>query len=158
MIRKSVFTVDEVKRKLEQYCVYQDRCHKEVENKLKSFNLIPEARELILLHLLEHNFLNEERFARSFARGKFRIKNWGKVRITRELKFRNISQYNIKQALSEIDEVEYFSKINDLAERKIATIKELDKFKTRKKVFDYLNYRGFEISLINEVLNTIIQE
>ena len=151
-----MLTVDEVKRKLERFCVYQDRCHKEVEEKLRVFHLIPEARELILLHLLEHNFLNEERFARSFARGKFRIKNWGKVRITRELKLRDISVYNIKQALSEIDEEEYFSKLNSLAERKFSSINESNSFKKRKKVFDYLNYRGYEISLINEVLNELM--
>lgn len=156
MNKKSVLTVDEVKRKLERFCVYQDRCHKEVEEKLRVFHLIPEARELILLHLLEHNFLNEERFARSFARGKFRIKNWGKVRITRELKLRDISVYNIKQALSEIDEEEYFSKLNSLAERKFSSINESNSFKKRKKVFDYLNYRGYEISLINEVLNELM--
>ena len=73
-----VFTVDEILRKLEQYCVYQDRCHKEVEQKMREFNLIPEAKEYILLSLLKHDFLNEERFAKSFARGKFRIKKWGK--------------------------------------------------------------------------------
>ena len=93
---KSIFTVDEMKRKLEQYCIYQDRCHKEVAQKMNSFQLIPEAKEVILLHLLQHNFLNEERFSKSFARGKFRIKKWGKQRIVRELKYREISTYNIK--------------------------------------------------------------
>lgn len=151
-----MLTVEEVKRKLERFCVYQDRCHKEVEEKLKSFHLIPEARALILLHLLEHNFLNEERFSKSFARGKFRIKNWGKVRITRELKYRDISDYNIKHALLEIDEGDYLSTLNTLAEKKYNTIQETNLFKKRKKVFDYLNYRGYEISLINEVLNEIM--
>ncbi len=156
MNKRSVLTVEEVKRKLERFCVYQDRCHKEVEEKLKSFHLIPEARALILLHLLEHNFLNEERFSKSFARGKFRIKNWGKVRITRELKYRDISDYNIKHALLEIDEGDYLSTLNTLAEKKYNTIQETNLFKKRKKVFDYLNYRGYEISLINEVLNEIM--
>ncbi len=64
---KKVFTVDEVKRKLEQYCVYQDRCHKEVEQKMREYNLIPEAKEMILLSLMQDNFLNEERFSKSFA-------------------------------------------------------------------------------------------
>ncbi len=158
MIKKSVLTVDEVKRKLERYCVYQDRCHKEVEEKLRGYHLIPEARAFILLHLLEHNFLNEERFAKSFARGKFRIKNWGKVRITRELKYRDISAYNIKHALLEIDEEEYIAKLNNLAEKKCDSANETNVFKKRKKVFDYLNYRGYEISLINEVLDITINK
>ena len=113
-MKKTVLSVEEVKRKLEHYCVYQDRCHKEVEQKLNEYNLIPQAKDLILLHLLEHNFLNEERFAKSFARGKFRIKKWGKPRIVRELKFRSISEYNIKTALKEIDEKEYIQTLYDL--------------------------------------------
>ena len=88
---KKSFTVDEIKKKLEHYCVYQDRCHKEVETKMKEYLLIPEAKEIIFLHLMQHDFLNEERFSKSFARGKFRIKNWGKQRITRALKSKNIS-------------------------------------------------------------------
>ena len=77
--KKKSLTVDEIKRKLELYCVYQDRCHKEVEQKMREYQLIPEARELILLSLMKENFLNEERFSKSYARGKFRIKSWGKT-------------------------------------------------------------------------------
>lgn len=152
---KPVFTVEEIKRKIEQYCVYQDRCHKEVEKKLKDYNLIPEAREHILLHLLEHNFLNEERFSKSFARGKFRIKKWGKDRIVRELKFRDISAYNIKSALKEIDEEEYIKTLYNLVEKKNASVSETNHFKRKKKIADYLLYRGFESSLIYEALKII---
>ncbi|WP_440068993.1 regulatory protein RecX [Tenacibaculum discolor] len=154
-MNKPVFTVEEIKRKIEQYCVYQDRCHKEVEKKLKDYNLIPEAREHILLHLLEHNFLNEERFAKSFARGKFRIKKWGKDRIVRELQFRDISAYNIKSALKEIDEEEYIKTLYNLVEKKNASVSETNHFKRKKKIADYLLYRGFESSLIYEALKTI---
>lgn len=156
MKKEKSFTIEEIKRKLEHYCVYQDRCHKEVETKLKEFKLIPEARELILLHLLEHNFLNEERFSKSFARGKFRIKKWGKQRIIRELKFREISDYNIKTALSEIDEKEYIQTINELVIKKNESIGEANIFKKKKKVIDFLRYRGYESNLIFEVVNTII--
>ncbi|GFD81507.1 regulatory protein RecX [Tenacibaculum mesophilum] len=154
-MNKSVFTVEEIKRKIEQYCVYQDRCHKEVEQKLQEYKLIPEAREHILLHLLEHNFLNEERFAKSFARGKFRIKKWGKDRIVRELKFRDISTYNIKSALKEIDEEEYIKTLYNLVEKKNVSVSETNHFKRKKKIVDYLLYRGFESCLIYEALKTI---
>ncbi|CAL2104969.1 regulatory protein [Tenacibaculum sp. 190524A02b] len=153
---KKVFTVEEIKRKIEQYCIYQDRCHKEVENKLKEYRLIPEAREHVLLHLLEHNFLNEERFSKSFARGKFRIKKWGRDRIIRELKFRDISSYNIKTALKEIDEEAYFSTLYDLIEKKNNQIKEENIFKRKKKVIDALLYKGFERDLIYKTVNEII--
>ena len=154
-MNKPVFTVEEIKRKMEHYCVYQDRCHKEIEAKLKEYRLIPEAREHILLHLLEHNFLNEERFSKSFARGKFRIKKWGKERIVRELKFRDISAYNIKSALKEINEEEYIKTLYELVEKKNASVTETNPFKRKKKIADYLLYRGFESNLVYEVLKTI---
>lgn len=152
---KQVFTVDEIKRKLEHYCVYQDRCHKEVEQKIKDYKLIPEAREQILLSLMKDNFLNEERFSKSFARGKFRIKKWGKVRIIRELKFRNISAYNIKSALKEINEDEYIATLYNLLAKKNEQVSEKNPFKRKKKIADYLLYRGFESNLIYEALKTI---
>ncbi len=69
--KRLTFTVEEAQKKLESYCAYQDRCHQEVEKKLYEMQMISEAKELILLYLMEYNFLNEERFAKSFARGKF---------------------------------------------------------------------------------------
>ncbi len=155
MMSKKVFTVDEIKRKIEQYCVYQDRCHKEVEDKLIAYNLIPEAKNYILLHLLEHNFLNEERFAKSFARGKFRIKKWGKQRITRELKFRNISTYNIKSALKEINEEDYIITLYELVNKKDKLVTEKNIYKRKKKIADYLLYRGYESRLVYEAINAI---
>ena len=153
---KKVFTVDEIKRKLEQYCVYQDRCHKEVEQKMREFSLIPEAREMILLSLMQDNFLNEERFAKSFARGKFRIKNWGKQRIVRELKFRDISAYNIKTALKEIDEQEYLNTIYRITENRNEVIKEPNPYKKKKKLIDFLMRKGFESELIYKVVNEVV--
>ncbi|CAM1365253.1 regulatory protein RecX [Tenacibaculum xiamenense] len=155
---KKVFTVEEIKRKMEQYCVYQDRCHKEVETKLKEYQLIPQARELILLHLFEHNFLNEERFSKSFARGKFRIKKWGKERIVRELKLRDITSANIKIALKEIEEEDYIGTLNELVEKKNLLIKESNLYKRKKKLFDYLKYRGYETELVMEVINVIMKK
>lgn len=137
---------------MEAYCAYQDRCHKEVEEKLRAYDLIPEAREMILLHLLEEGFLNEERFARSFARGKFRIKKWGRKRIERELRSRDISPYNIKQGLSEIDPEEYQQTLFDLAEKKFEHTSEKHPLKKRKKVADYLLRRGFESQKVYAIL------
>jgi regulatory protein len=154
--KKLTYTFEELKRKMENYCVYQDRCHQEVEKKLKENQVIPEAREAILLHLMEHDFLNEERFAKSFARGKFRIKRWGRQRISGELKMRDISGYNIKQAMKEIDENEYLDVLNEIAQKRIDSVKETNSFKKRRKVFDYLYRQGFETALINEVLNELM--
>ena len=152
---KKSFTVDELQSKMEHYCVYQDRCHQEIEIKMKEYQMIPEAKEKILLHLMRHDFLNEERFSKSFARGKFRIKNWGKQRIIRELKIKNISSYNIKTALKEIDEELYVKTIEKIAISKNNTIKESNLFKKNKKIYDYLYRKGYESSLILETISKL---
>jgi len=154
---KKSFTVDELQSKMEQYCVYQDRCHQEIERKMKEYQMIPEAKEKILLHLMRHDFLNEERFSKSFARGKFRIKNWGKQRIIRELKIKNISSYNIKTALKEIDEELYVKTIEKIAASKKNTIKESNLFKKKKKIYDYLYRKGYESSLIQETIQKLLK-
>ncbi|MBT4413409.1 MAG: RecX family transcriptional regulator [Polaribacter sp.] len=153
---KKYFTVDEIKRKLEHYCAYQDRCHKEVEQKMWEFNLIPEAKELILLSLMKDDFLNEERFSKSYARGKFRIKNWGKQRTVRELKFRDISAYNIKTALKEIDETEYLKTLYSITENRNEVISEPNVYKRKKKLIDFLMRKGFENDLIFKTVNEIL--
>ena len=107
MTQKTTYTVDEAKKKLEHYCAYQERCHQEVVNKLKGMKMIPQAIDVILVHLIQHNYLNEERFAKTYVRGKLRFKKWGVRRLTSELKKKDISKININQALTEIDDKEY---------------------------------------------------
>ena len=106
--------------------------------------------DTILVHLISDNFLNESRFACSFARGKHRIKFWGKIRIVNELKFRKITQYNINLALKEISIEEYLSTFNTAAERQWETISETNNLKKRKKFCDYLLRKGFESNIIYE--------
>lgn len=151
------YTLEEIKRKMERYCVYQDRCHQEVERKLRDFKLIPIAREEILLHLMKHDFLNEERFAKAFARGKFNIKKYGRIRISLELKKRNISEYNIKSALKEIDEETYLEMLNSVAKNKIESINESNLYKKRKKLSDYLLRKGYESNLVYEKVNELLK-
>ena len=156
MSKNKSFTVKEATRKMESYCAYQERCHKEVEIRLKEMNLIDLAKEVIILHLLEHDFLNEERFSKTFARGKFRIKKWGKQRITRELRMKSISDYNIKSALKEIDDVEYYKTFDELAEKRLLELNETDVYKKRKKMADYLLYRGWETALVYKKITELI--
>ncbi len=146
------YTISEAQQKLEHYCAYQERCHNEVVTKLRSMNMIPQAIDIIIVHLIEHNFLNEERFACSFARGKHRIKSWGKVRIINELKFRNISQYNITKGLKEISPEEYSATFHTLSEKHWETIKERSLPKKKKKFCDFLLRKGFESNLVYEKL------
>jgi|TARA_R110000744_G_scaffold100475_2_gene193807 regulatory protein len=153
---KNSYSVDEATKKLEGYCAYQDRCHKEVISKLKEMHMIPQAIELIVGHLIQDNFLNEERFARSFARGKFKIKKWGKNRIVNELKHREISKYNISLALEEIESKEYLKTFNTLAKKRLAEIREKDLQKRRKKLADYLLYRGWESGMVYEKVYDLV--
>ena len=127
------YSVEEAKKKLEYYCSYQERCHEEVLQKLKSLNMIPLAIDTIVAHLIENNFLNEERFACSFARGKHRIKQWGRLRIINELKARGITRYNIEKALKEINEEEYLDCFNELAEKQWLSIRESSIQKKKEK-------------------------
>lgn len=155
MKNEKSYTVIEATKLLENYCAYQERCHKEIEQKLYDLNMIPEAKEQIILHLLQHNFLNEERFSKAFVRGKFSIKNWGKQRIINELKFRNISTYNINTALKEIDDEHYLKTLQKLAEKKFPLIKESNAFKKSSKLVSYLISKGFEPGLVYQIVKNI---
>jgi len=119
--------------------------------------MIPEAIDIVVVHLLEHNFLNEERFAKTYARGKFKIKKWGRRRITLELKKKDISKYNVNQALTEIDNNEYIDIFNDLAEKKALSLNEPNVFRKKKKLSDYLLYRGWEANLVYAKVNELIK-
>jgi regulatory protein len=141
-------TLAEAQLKLEYYCSYQERCHQEVVQKLYDLGMKSNEVDAIVVHLLQNNFLNEERFSRSFARGKFRIKQWGKIRIINELKQRQISAPNIKCSLTEISDEEYHDTFNKLAQRHWETIRETNVQKKNKKFCDYLLRKGWESNLV----------
>lgn len=151
------YTVEEAKRALERYCVYQERCHEEVRAKLKEMGMIPIAIDEIIGHLITHDFLNETRFAQAFARGKFNNKQWGKQRIERELKARKIGPYNLKMALKEIDPEIYLTTFDTLSRKRLAQLsQETDTYRKRKKMADYLLYRGWEPSLVYEKIRELL--
>lgn len=147
---KNTFTLKEALQKLEHFCAYQERCHEEVVSKLYSLKMTSDEIDTIIVQLIEGNFLNETRFACSFARGKHRIKNWGRIRITNELKARQISSTNITLALKEISPEEYFETFENLAERCWNSISENNILKKRKKFCDYMLRRGYESNLVYE--------
>ena len=151
------YTITEATKKLEGYCSYQERCHKDVIAKLKQMRMIPEAIDQIVGHLIQENYLNEERFAQSFARGKFNIKKWGRNRIVNELRQRHISSYNIKSALAEIDDHIYLETLDNLAKKRLDSIKDTDIQKRRRKLADYLLYRGWESHLVYDKITELIK-
>ena len=105
---------------------------------------------------MQHNYLNEERYAKSFARGKFSIKNWGKRRIVNDLKFKGVSSYNIKIALKEINDKDYINTLKKIAQKKAMLIKESNVYKKRNKLSVFLISKGFETDLVYTVVKEIL--
>lgn len=138
--------------KAAKYCAYQERCHWDVENRLREWNIDEEIREEIVAELIQDNFLNEERFSKAFVSGKINIKRWGRNKIIYELKSRNISEYNIKSALATIDEELYLDNLlKTIALKKPLVLGKTD-FEKRSKLMRYLVSKGYETTMINENL------
>lgn len=150
MNSKSISSIEVVLQKLEYYCSYQERCHIEVQEKLRSFAISEHDKNRIIVHLIEHNFLNEERFANVFSISKFHQKKWGKIRIKNELKARKISDYLINKALKEIPNDEYEDTFDSVAEKHWDSITEKNILKKRKKFCDYLLRKGWESDWVYE--------
>ena len=137
--------------KIKHFCAYQERCHSEVRSRLLEMKVYGAELEDFMVILIEENFLNEERFARAFARGKFSLKQWGRIKIKHELKARNISSTLIQMAMKEIDEADYERTLQQLTEKKWETLRaeknffvKMNKLKNKKKK------KGFEGELVYE--------
>ncbi len=147
--------MDEALQKLRNFCAYQERCHKEVVQKLGEMGMIDAAVNQIVVSLISDNFLNEERFAFSYARGKFCQKHYGKIRIQRELKLRDIHPKLIQKALDQIDSTDFDDAFEVLADKKWESLKNENVLVKKKKFFDYMVYRGWETERIYDKLRSL---
>lgn len=138
----------EIKNKIEHYCAYQERSQQEVRDKLYAYGLYQEDVENLICDLIAENFLNEERFAMTYAGGKFRMNQWGRIKITQGLRFKKVPEKLIAKALSSIDENDYENTLIALLAKKERYIKENDTYKRRTKLLKYAESKGFEKSLI----------
>ncbi len=152
---KKYHTKEEALDKLQRYCVYQDRCHQEVRSKLLDLGIYGDDLENVITDLIAENFLNEERFACSYARGKFRMKRWGRVRIKQELKRRQISAYCLRKAMEEIDEEEYLKVLREMLEKKLKTVKGPNQFQRNGKAGTYAIGKGYESHLVWETIKSL---
>ncbi|HEX7844835.1 MAG TPA: regulatory protein RecX [Chitinophagaceae bacterium] len=152
MLYKKSLTKEEALQKLRHYCRYQERCHQEVKDKLFELGVRKNLHDEITAALIEENDLNEERFAMAFASGRWRLKEWGRVKIKYELKQRKVSDYSIKKALKQIDAQEYLTVLQKLADDKYASLKSEQYLIRKKKTIDYLLQKGFEMELIQSVM------
>lgn len=135
------------------YCIYQERTQQEVRQKLKSWGVSPAEAEEVIAWLIAENFINEGRYARQFAGGKFRVKKWGRKKIIFELKAKGISANNIREALQEISEEEYGEVLRELTARKKDSLAvETQPLLAQKKITAYLLMKGYEPDRVREVL------
>jgi len=150
--KKPYWSKDEAVANIQRYCAFQERCHKEVRYKLIEHAIYGDLLEEIISDLISNNFLDEERFARTFARGKFRMKQWGRNKIKQELKIRDVSAYSIKAAMTEIDGGEYLSVLSNLLAKKERTTTFKNQLDKKKKLTDYALSKGYEYDLIAEMI------
>jgi len=147
-------TPEQALQKAKHYCAYQERSHAEVKEKLYGFGLYKKDVEQLLSTLIEENYLNEERFAMAYAGGKFRIKQWGRVKIAHALKQKQVSAYCIKKALQQIDDDDYTKTLQKLFDEKLKTLKsEKNIFIKKRKLQDHLLQKGFESDLVRELVS-----
>ena len=146
---------DYILSKARGYCAFQERCISEVAGKLKEWKVGPKRVESIIEQLTKENYLNEERFARSFAGGKFRINHWGKSKIIYELEKRQVPDLIIQIGLEEIDDEEYEETLKEMLQRKNRELREPDAFKRKQKLVAFGVQKGFHYSLIKQVLEKL---
>jgi len=146
--KKKRLTIEQAKDKLEHYCAYQERCHSEVKQKLWTLGFWGDWAESVIEHLIDENFLDEERYVCSFVRSKFKYKKWGRRKILMKLKQKRISQRLIDHGFKEIDEEEYLQTLDVLIEKKRKVIREENPFKRNQKLANYLIQKGYEMDLI----------
>jgi regulatory protein len=150
--QKTVYTQTQALEKARRWCALQERCHTETRNKLHSWGQYEDACEEVIAQLISEGFLNEERFARSFARGKFRIKHWGRIKIVNELKQKKISPVCIRKGLDEIDDEEYMQTLRMLYTKRVKEVKERNPWARKAKIYTVLAGKGFEPELIRELM------
>ncbi|MEQ1676136.1 MAG: regulatory protein RecX [Chitinophagaceae bacterium] len=155
---KKQLTKEQALQKLKHYCAYQERCHSEVKEKLYTLGVWKKDQDEVVASLIEEGYLNEERFAIAFAGGKFRMKQWGRVKIKYELKQKQVSEYSIKKALKQIDEAAYQSVLTKLAKEKYASLKSEQYLIRKKKTMDYLFQRGFEGELVSDAMKALTEK
>jgi regulatory protein len=152
VVYKKQLTPEQALQKLKHFCGYQERSHYETQQKLYSLGLYKKDVEILLSQLIEENYLNEERYAIAFAGGRFRIKQWGRVKIKYELQQHKVSSYNITKALKSIDETDYLAILQELAAKKWALLKSEQYLNRQAKTTSFLLQRGFEHNLISAAI------
>jgi regulatory protein len=147
-----VSSMTEALKKLEKYCAYQERSHKQVYQKCRDYGLTEDEANQILIELISSNFLNEQRFAEAYVKGKFKVKSWGKQKIVNGLNNAGVSKKLIENSMDKIDPKVYLQTLISLAEKKRTTLKTGTEFEKIIKIQRYLLSKGYKYDEIAEAL------
>ena len=145
-----------IKKKIEYYCVFQERCHFDVINKLNKLGIYDDQIDEYICYLIDENFLSETRYSETFVRGKFNYNHWGRIKIKRELKLKNISEWNINNALKQIDDDQYEKKLDTICKKQIEQISNTN-YEVKNKIIRRLAQKGWETDKIIKCLNRLIK-
>lgn len=156
--QKKTPTLREAQQKIYRYCSYQERCHQEVRNKLFEWGLKSSSVDELIVHLISEGFLNEERFSKAFAGGKFRMKNWGRIKIMHALENKSISSNCIKSGMSEIDETDYLKTLQKILFQKTKEVSKGNVYERRNRIAKYAIQKGYEPDLVWVELKQLIPD
>ncbi|MDX2302381.1 MAG: regulatory protein RecX [Microscillaceae bacterium] len=152
---KKAYTIQQAYVKASKFCAYQERTQQEVREKIYSYGIFGEEAEEVICQLIADNFINEERFAKAYAGGKFRLKKWGRLKIERNLRQKGLSQYCIRQGLAEIEQQEYEQTLEQLLHKKRELLQGIEAWEMRQKLFQFLSFKGYESELILEKIQEL---
>ena len=155
MVDKSNYDIKILIEQLKSYCAIQERCSNDIVTKMKSWRITNKNQNKILNILIQEDFINDKRYSKSFCRGKFRIKKWGKVKITNELKRKNINLTTISSSLNEISDIDYSKELDTQFNKKKQSTNSLNYYDKKKKIANYLIGKGYESNLVWEKLKEL---
>lgn len=151
-----IYDLNEAREKIRAFCLYRERSQQEVATKLQQYGLIPEVRDSLISELIQERYLDEERFARAFVRGKYKIKKWGRYKIKQALYPHHLSDYILKKAFSEIEADQYYRNLCELAAKRWPITKGANEYQRKLKLRSYLGSRGYESDLVQEAIKETI--
>ncbi len=155
---EKVYTLTQALKKAAYLCALQERCQQEIRSKLYDWGLFGEEVEQCIAELISTGFINEERFARTFAGGKFRIKKWGKVKIKNELKQKKISEYCINKGLQEVNDSDYINTLKEILLKKSKELKEKNRYKKTNRLASFALQKGYESELVWDILREMFKK